>query len=640
MTYAGQARRGTSVRRRARLMVKAELVANANSAPLPLRAGDEALDTFISAKPAAVVGSDEEALAEARRRAERLLTLNDASRELTALRTVPEVCETIYAQTKRVLDCTVFYMGLYVPERQEIDLMLMIDQGVRYPARALPADESLIGQTISSREPLVRDTVEGLRQASRLVTKGQGKPRSVMFVPMLIGDRVVGIISAQSYNEHAYNSDDVQTLQSLANQAAVVIENARLYEQARGWIGQLEVVQKLGMELNRLDSVEGIAHSVARSIEALLPFDAYRIMLIEQDTRQLVPIAFGATKPEYDAQSVDSLRVRLGEGITGWSAFCGESMLVDDAMSHPHAVAVPGSTPIDESMLVVPMRRDQAVLGVLTLSKLGLRQYSAEHLRVLQIFADQAATAISNAQLYESEKRRANKLKELDQLRKDFISTVTHELRTPLTGILGFTETLLNFWDRLPAIRQKEMVFKIQASTARLNRLVQDLLVTSRVESGTLSLALAPVDLTPQVQQAVVEITSKFNGQIITQEAPETTTFIYADAHRVQQIVVNLLDNAAKYSPEDTPIAIRWWEEGGFAHVQVRDEGPGIAEEHRPLLFTRFGKINQVARAGHVGTGLGLYITRQLVEAMGGKVWVETQVGAGSTFGFKLPLAK
>ncbi|MDB5074482.1 MAG: multi-sensor signal transduction histidine kinase, partial [Chloroflexi bacterium] len=515
----------------------------------------------------------------------------------------------------------------------------MIDQGVRYPVYSIPADESLIGQTISTKEPLVRDTIEELRLASGLVTQGQGKPRSVMFVPMLIGDRVVGIISAQSYLEHAYNSDDVQTLQSLAHQAAVVIENARLYEQARGWIGQLEVVQKLGMELNRLDSVEGIAHSVARSIEALLPFDAYRIMLIEEDSQELVPIAFGATRSEYDAQSVDSLRLRLGEGITGWSAASGESLLVDDAETHPHAVDIPGSVPIDESMLVVPMRRDQAVLGVLTLSKLGLRQYSAEHLRLLQIFADQAATAISNAQLYEGEQRRANKLKALDQLRTDFVSTVTHELRTPLTGILGFTETLLSFWDRLPPTRQKEMVYKIQTSTARLNRLVQDLLVTSRVETGSLSLAFAPVDLTPQVQQAVLEITSKFRGQMIIQEPPEEATFVYADAHRVQQIVVNLLDNAAKYSPENSPIGIGWWAADGFAQVQVRDEGPGIDDDSRPLLFTRFGKLNQTARAGHVGTGLGLYISRQLVEAMGGSIWLEPEPSRGSTFCFKLPLA-
>lgn len=584
--------------------------------------------------------ADTLALAEAQRRAERLATLNEASRELTALRSIAEVCETIYAQTRRVLDCTVFYMGLYAPERNEVDVTLVIDQGERYAARSLPATASLLGQVINSREPLVRGTRQELQSAARFVTNSQGGPQSAMFVPMLLGDRVIGIISAQSYREHAYSVEDVQTLQSLANQAAVVIENAMLYEEARGRIQQLEVVQRLGMELNRLDSMAAIAQSVARSIEALLPFDAYRILLVDDATSELVPIAFGATQPEYEGQSVESLRMPLGEGIAGWAALTGEAQAVENTANHPHSLPVPGTPETDESMLVAPMRRDQRVLGVLTLSKLGLRQYSTEHLRLLRIFADQAATAIANAQLYEIERQRVEKFKELDQLRTDFISTVTHELRTPLTAILGYTETLLNFWERLDRERQQDMIRRIHQSTSRLDRLVKDLLVASRMDAGSLSLNLIVVDLASQVQQAATEVSTKFGGQTIALRAPEEPVAVFADTHRVQQILVNLLDNAAKYSPEDSVITVSWHREAEFAVVGVADEGIGIAEEDLPRLFTRFGKIAQVVRLGHVGTGLGLYISRQLVEAMDGEIWVETVPGQGSTFSFRLPLAR
>ncbi|MGH2347507.1 MAG: sensor histidine kinase, partial [Chloroflexota bacterium] len=108
----------------------------------------------------------------------------------------------------------------------------------------------------------------------------------------------------------------------------------------------------------------------------------------------------------------------------------------------------------------------------------------------------------------------------------------------------------------------------------------------------------------------------------------------------VQQVLVNLIDNAVKYSPEHSPISVSWRRDAGCAVISVRDKGPGIPEESRHLLFTRFGKIAQVARAGHVGTGLGLYISRQLVEAMGGEIWVETVIGTGSVFSFRLPLAQ
>ncbi len=583
--------------------------------------------------------TDDEALAEAQRRAERLVTLNDASRELTALRTVPEVCETIYAQTKRVIDCTVFYMGLFAPERSMVDIVLLVDSGTRYPAGPLPAHESLIGLCISSKAPVIRDTAEQLHDSTRVLTKGQGGPRSVMLVPMLAGDRVVGVISAQSYKERAYAGDDVQTMQSLANQAAVVIENARLYEQARVWISQLEAVQRLGMELNRLESVQDIALSVAAAIKALLPCDAYRIMLTDDSTQDLVPIAFGFTRPEYSAQSVESLRVHAGTGIAGWAAVTGESLVVGNTRDHPMSVPASGSTPVDESEMVVPMLRDKSVLGVLSLSKLGADQYTAEHLRLLRIFADQAATAIANAQLYAREQRRADRLKELDQMRRDFVSTVTHELRTPMTGILGFSETLLTYWDRMSQTHQKELVGKIQISTERLNRLVQDLLLATGVEAGTLSLSPARVDLVPQIQQAVLEVTSKYRGQEIRVESPTDPVFVYADAQRIQQVAVNLLDNAAKYSPEGSPLLIRWTVADDQTQVQVQDFGPGISKDGLMVLFTRFGKITQTVRAGHLGTGLGLYISKQLVEAMGGRIWVDTEPGRGSTFSFSLPLA-
>jgi K+-sensing histidine kinase KdpD len=540
-----------------------------------------------------------------------------------------------------VIDCTVFYVGLLSPDRDDVEIMLMMDSGHRYPSRRVAlAGSQLIRQMMATRQPIVRDTGAELVEAARLVTDGQFRPQSVLFVPMAVGERVLGVVSAQSYGEHAYGPDDVLTLQSLANQAAVAIENARLYDQARVWISELEAVQELGMNLNRLQSISDIVRSVAGSIEALLPFDAYRIMLIEEETQDLVPVAFGSALPEYNTVNLDNLRVRLGEGVTGWSASIGEPLLSGDAAAHPKAATIPGSPVIDESMLVAPMRRDRVVLGVITLSKLGLNQYRPEHLRLLQIFSDHAAAAMSNARLFATEQQRVNKLKELDQLRKDFVSTVTHELRTPLTSILGFTETLQHYWTRLAPSRQKDMVHKVEVSAKRLQRLVEDLLVASRIDSGVLSLSLSPMELAPQIHQAVVEIAAKFQGQRIIQDGPTAPLFVQADAQRVQQIVVNLLDNAAKYSPEGSPIAVRWTADGDFAVVEVQDAGPGIEEEAREMLFTRFGKLAQTARAGHVGTGLGLFISRQLVEAMGGTIWVESQLGCGSRFVFKLPMTR
>ena len=583
-------------------------------------------------------GSDVAVTVEALRRADRFLLLSNAVQELTALRSVPDICEVLYTQTRRLIDCTVFYVGLYSRERREVDIVLKMDPGVAYPLRSVRSVETLICRAITSKQPFVRHAGSAADQALQLVEDAKG-PRSALFVPMLVGDRVVGAISPHSYREHAFDQDDITIMQVLANQAAQAIENARLFEQTRAWVSRLETVQRLGAGVHRPGSTGELGKSIAEALKTLLPFDTYRIMLVEDDTQDLVAFEYGSASADSRALLESELRVHTGDGPVGWCAGHGELVLVTSETAGDRGAGVQIDVVAEETTLVVPMQRDNAVIGVLALTMLGRDQYRSEHVRLLQLFADHASQALANALIMESTNQRLDKLNELDQLRKEFISTVRHELRTPLTSIVGFTETLLHFWDRLTIIRQKEMVYKIQASSTRLQRLVEDLLSNSRMDGAALSLSLESVDLASQIRQAIVEVTTKYRGQVVMQEAPKDLVSVHADMHRVQQVVVNLLDNAAKYSPEGRPINVRWSVVDGFAEVAVQDFGPGIAEKDRSILFTRFGKIVQPMRSGQSGTGLGLYISRQLVEAMGGSIWIDTEVGRGSTFSFRLPLA-
>jgi signal transduction histidine kinase len=241
--------------------------------------------------------------------------------------------------------------------------------------------------------------------------------------------------------------------------------------------------------------------------------------------------------------------------------------------------------------------------------------------------------------LYEREREAVRRLQELDQLRSDFVSTISHELRTPLTGIKGFTETLLSYWDRMDEARRLEMVRKVNGSSRRLERLVRDLLLISRVESGVLPVRRTVTELDPLVEGAVREVEGKYRGQEIQMCPCAQPLMVLADPDRVQQVVVNLLDNAAKYSPEGRPIRVRCNRAGRAVRVSVVDRGPGIERADFARLFTRFGKLDRHPRAGHGGTGLGLYISKSLVEAMGGGIAVRSRPGWGSIFSFTLPLA-
>jgi len=270
----------------------------------------------------------------------------------------------------------------------------------------------------------------------------------------------------------------------------------------------------------------------------------------------------------------------------------------------------------------------------------GVSRLVGVALQNARLYRDTTRQAERNAQLYEREREAVRRLQELDQLRNDFVSTVSHELRTPLTGIKGFADTLLTYWERMNDGRRLEMVRKINTSTNRLERLVHDLLYISRIESGVLPLWQSTAALQPLVDAAVSEVEGKFRGQEIEVRPPAEPVVVFADPDRVQQIVVNLLDNAAKYSIEGRPIRIRWAREGTHARISVADCGPGIGPDDFARLFTRFGKLGCAPRAGHVGTGLGLYISKSLVEAMGGTIAVRSRLGRGSVFSFTVPLAE
>ena len=227
--------------------------------------------------------------------------------------------------------------------------------------------------------------------------------------------------------------------------------------------------------------------------------------------------------------------------------------------------------------------------------------------------------------------------REVDQLKSSLVSTVSHELRTPLTMIQGFSELLLTR-DDLGAERSRESLQQIHASSQRLGRLIDDLLSVSRIESGKLTADLAPVDLA----EVVAEVLSPFeaqNGRRFVTELDRSLGPVFADRDKTVQALTNLISNAVKYSPASSPIQIHTRSAGDHAEVSVVDEGIGMTAEEGAGVFEKFSRLDhpQVRKVG--GTGLGLYITKSLVELQHGQLWVRSVPGQGSTFAFSLPLA-
>ena len=237
------------------------------------------------------------------------------------------------------------------------------------------------------------------------------------------------------------------------------------------------------------------------------------------------------------------------------------------------------------------------------------------------------------------EQTRATAAEELARIRGDFVASVSHELRTPLTAIVGYAELLEARWDTMSEAVRLDHVRRISLAAARQRKLVEEVLLTSHLERQPFSVECRPTELDAQIAIAVSDVRGSYPGQQI-ETAGTPHLIVLADATRLVQILTNVLDNAAKYSPEQSAVEMHWEVEGAQVVVHVRDHGRGIPVAERHHLFTRFGRIpGSIVRAGRSGTGLGLYISSQLATGMGGSLDLEDSGPQGSTFRLRLPLS-
>jgi len=290
--------------------------------------------------------------------------------------------------------------------------------------------------------------------------------------------------------------------------------------------------------------------------------------------------------------------------------------------------------------VALPLITKGEVIGTVGLGKGRAEEpFARSDLDLLSVLAGQAAAAIQNARLFSRIRSAYEQLKELDRMKSEFLSTVSHELRAPLHSIGGFMQLLLDgkVDDRAT---QREVLETVARQTGRLTRLINDLLDVSRMESGWLKLAKGPVQIRDVVWEVVAEVRPMAEGRqiaLVDDTAPELP-LVLADQERLAQVIRNLIHNAIKFTSSRGQITISASESEGSLVISVEDDGVGISPEAMPHLFERFYQADSsdTRRAG--GTGLGLYICRQIVVAHGGSIWAESEVGKGSAFHFRVPI--
>jgi signal transduction histidine kinase len=289
-------------------------------------------------------------------------------------------------------------------------------------------------------------------------------------------------------------------------------------------------------------------------------------------------------------------------------------------------------------VLTVPLLRENKILGALAVNRKSAGEFPAETIELLKTFATQSALAIQNARLFHEIEIKSRELATASQHKSEFLANMSHELRTPLNAILGFSEVLQERMFGEINEKQAEYLADILESGRHLLGLINDILDLSKIEAGRMELEPSEFDLPSAIENTLILVRERAQrrGIKLGQTLDERLGPIHADERKVKQVLLNLLSNALKFTPEGGRIDVRAALQDGVAEISVSDTGVGIAPEDQDAVFEEFRQVGSAAKKVE-GTGLGLAISRKFVELHGGKIWVCSEVGKGSTFSFTLP---
>jgi signal transduction histidine kinase len=472
------------------------------------------------------------------------------------------------------------------------------------------------------------------------------KVRTVLAVPILKGEDLLGVVAIYHLEVKPFTEKQVALVETFADQAAIAIDNVRLLDalhhrtdELGRSVSELQALGEVSQAVNSTLNLETVLSTiVAKSVE-LSGTDAGAIYGYDEHTRKF---RLRATHG-MDQELIEVLTQRhidlVDPTVAAIFAHREPTQVADlreEAVSDLNGIILLAGY---RARMVAPLPRGEDIVGMLVVRRRTPGEFAKNTVDLIKTFAAQSALAIQNARLFHEIQEKSRQLEEASQHKSQFLANMSHELRTPLNAILGYTELMADGAYGEPSEKMFGILKRLEANGKHLLGLINDVLDLSKIEAGQLVLELSDycVQDIAQTVRSTLEPLAADKKLVFKVEVASKLPLGRGDGRRLTQVLINLVGNAIKFT-DAGEVAIKADANNGAFHVSVCDTGPGISAADQAKLFQEFQQADNAITKKKGGTGLGLAISKRIIEMHGGRIWVESEPGKGSTFAFTLPV--
>ncbi len=565
----------------------------------------------------------------------RLRDIRDLGLKMGGCRSRESVLAVLREILPGIFDCRLLFIAFLDKSRKHYAIRTLSSHadatGLNH--REFPVQEGMPGMVMREGEP----AVHGIDTCPVFSVEVEGRMRAVgtkslMVVPLRTADAVTGALMFGAADGESPTDLDCALAELVGHLVATATGTVSVAEDTRRRISQIGLINEVSRQLASTLEYDRLLQMAAATIQKTLNYLDVTVFLVSPDRQELVLEAHAGSFHDFLPHGY---RQTIDKGITGWVAMHGEKVLCGDVSLDSRYIALEYHD--TKSEIALPIRIDREVVGVLNVEDTTPHAFDETDAVMLETLSDQLGAAIKNAKLYE-ELRQANmKLTSLDKVKSEFLGIIAHDFRSPLSSVILAAKALLKqeAAEAVPRIREYLQIIINQAN--KLNRLAEDTLSITRLEAGQLRYDFKIVNMDRLIQDAASMIRFSSRHAFEYTVEPEAA-FIKADQSKLRQVLQNLMSNAVKYSPGGGRICVTV---AGYSPgeilVQVSDQGMGIPGGQIENLFQKFTRVTSGEAKDIAGTGLGLWICREIVAAHGGAIWIESEEGKGTSVKLTLP---